>query len=240
MKLKSLSSIAFLPLAAAGTVAFSGNANAASINPPASGTINFQGSVVIQFDAGANTFSFDFAPNGGGSGDLASLFATDCSGSFADFCPTPVAPFFAFHKTLDVAASPGSGGDLVIDNFITLVDPANPADADDYFDLMSIGLAEFTESVVNGNTNTALAVSVEGMWQAEDGTFYNGTGVYTTQFVGLTAAEVEALLASGDAITASISANYDIREKNVPEPATLGGLALVAMSALGLRKKGRS
>lgn len=230
----------------AGFIGFTTDANAAMLTAPPTGEINLNGDVDILFiDETGNgptpddSFNFDFVPPGTGFGDLASLSATSCSGSFLAFCAGSSAASPAVHITKDALSVPAGGGPFAIEDFITLVNPGDPMDADDFFHLTEVGVPLFTPSDVGGQPSTAVSISVSGMWESEDGTLYNGIGTYTTQFVGLTPDQAFEELTSGTTVSKSISANFNISAK-VPEPGVVCSLTIALGSAfIGLKRKAK-
>jgi hypothetical protein len=247
MKLKSLVCGTFLAM-----VAFAAPASAAAIV----GTFNIAGSAILT-PVGSN-YTLDFVPpvnpDPAGNGVWNSTFPA--TGYFTPIHPTPVSPVsqVTIKDTTDNAASAPpytfvtTGAAVNVPNFLSTF-TAIPGL---HFDLTQIvasaapictGAETINQSCrPSANSPFTLTVTASGTTTSYGvlGYFRNGAdegfggGAFTTQGSGQSVADILGLLAAGQPIAASASANF--RSAAIPEPATLLTFG-VGSGILALRRR---
>jgi hypothetical protein len=76
-------------------------------------------------------------------------------------------------------------------------------------------------------TGTSVTLSASGVARDTSATVSNWLGAFTTQIAGLTPAQIKATVLSGGSVTSTFSGDFAITV--VPEPGTLGSMALGAL-----------
>lgn len=244
---KNLTYLALLPLSATALLAAgSGAATAATIGPG-----NCVNCLQIATGSGAGASSvnvsiMDNAPPGAGPGDFVTFDfmpgtfnynTTGASGPFASFAGLQGTVNDIVGLPFILPANPYAGPPLPINNFLILDPPGAPnppsADGGDTFMLTEI----FQPSFTDGANGAIFRADVRGMFMSDDGTAYNGTGIFSATFDGQTVAEVLAAATAPGGLSTSWSATFSKSDKIVPEPGTLAGLAALAGSMVLLRKR---
>ena len=245
---KVFSAILGIPVVALGLVVSGGSAEAASLNAP--GEISFTSSVILTGVAepgddgvpgtpddkfGTN---FDFVlPENGGTGDL-EIAALSGSGGFASFnAEVPGSPDgFFVDNTIFALPSISTEPDLPFD-LVRLFNTGNTSGPGDTF-FMITGVDSAPDFDQIGN-DLDVTIGVEGMWRSPDGNF-NGSLVFTSQFVDTTEEELIALLATNNPILPAngISVTGEATEKPIPEPtSTMAALLAMGLGAVSLKKR---
>lgn len=87
-------------------------------------------------------------------------------------------------------------------------------------------------------TGTSVTLSASGVARDSSATISNWIGAFTTQIAGITPAQIQATILSGGSVTSTFSGDFAITV--VPEPSTLGSMALGALLVAGslIRRRG--
>lgn len=230
-----------IPVAALGLVTSAGNANAASLNAP--GEISFTSSVVLtgELDGGGSLIGtqFDFVDPLGPTNGEVDIAALSGSGGFTSFNGVTLGSpdgLLTDNTILagGIVSSPGTPFDL-LQLFDDNTGDGTP-DNDTFFMLTNVD-SEPTFSQIGNDLE--VSVGVEGMWRSPDGEF-DGSLIFTTQFVDTTQAELIAQLETGNPILPAngVSVTGEATPKDIPEPTSTGAALLVmSLSAVSLKKK---
>lgn len=177
------------------------------------GTLNLMGEVRL------DATHFDWLPVGGGAGFIINGFSS--TGSFTAI------PGFAFGiaKDLDLALTP-VGAPLALSSYMLLPNPGPifSFDLNFIFPGATSGPLTLTDTTTGLNLAWGVRTTATDLRDSSTACFI---GTYSSQIIGMTGAEVLALLGSGGSITSTYSASFS--PCPVPLPATaplvLAGLA---------------
>lgn len=242
MKVRSIISLATLPLMTAGAILSANSARAADLVAPVPG------------GAATNVYSFNSIPGTGNGVNVAII-----PGVTETFSFLPASPPNAFNYNVNSASGAfaeflGTTGSIIPITLpspllgipeVTIIDIPDVVGflsldgslASNDFDLKAILAPRVTEDALG----TVIVYTGIGTYRNTSGLQFDGSVRFPIIYEGLTFAQVLAQAVLPEGITSSFSATgtaFSVPEPStVPEPATVAGLAFVGASALFIRKR---